>query len=208
MRYPGSLLYNVIYWIGFPLSRLLFGLRVEGAENMPAEGGLIVAVNHASNADPVLVGISLPRRLCFLAKMELFRNPLFGAVLRHLGAIPLHRGAADTGALKAAAQAIGEGKALLLFPEGTRSRTGELQPGRRGVGLLALRCGVPVLPVYLGGTYKLSRRLVSRGLVVRIGRPFDAEAFRDPNIPVKERYRLIGEATMARIRELKDAGHH
>jgi 1-acyl-sn-glycerol-3-phosphate acyltransferase len=187
--------------------RAFFGFRVTGREGFPDTGGVIVAVNHASNYDPVLVGIACPRQLTFLGKVELFKNPLLGNLLRNLGAIPLHRGAADSGALRAAAEALTSGKPLLLFPEGTRSKTGELQRGRRGVGMFAVRGNAPVLPVYLHGTFHMFRNLFRRRVTIHFGVPIDALQYRIKRLSVKELYRCIGDDTMSRIKELKN-GHY
>ena len=167
-----------------------------------------MAVNHTSNYDPVLVGIACPRQLAFLGKIELFKNPLLGSLLRHLGAIPLRRGAADSGALRAAVNVLNAGKPLLMFPEGTRSKTGELQRGRRGIGMLAVRSTVNIIPVYLSGSFHLFRNFLRRRVTVRFGECIDVKRYRGLPMTVKDIYTRIGQDTMACIKELKDAHHH
>jgi 1-acyl-sn-glycerol-3-phosphate acyltransferase len=206
-RFPENAVYQAIYTIGVPLLRAFFGMRVSGEARLPGTGGVIVAANHCANYDPVFMGIACPRQLAFLAKAELFRNPLLARLLRHLGSIPLHRGSTDTGALRAAVEALESGKPLLLFPEGTRSRTGRLQPGRRGVGMLAARTGSPILPVHLSGTFHLLRNFPRRRVEIRFGEPFAVPASPPRGMSVKEWYRHIGDDTMTRIKELQD-GHH
>jgi len=206
-RFPENKIYNLVYAVGYPLLRCFFGFRVTGVTAFPKTGGVIVAVNHAANTDPVLIGLACPRQLAFLAKAELFQNPIFGKLLRHLGAIPLHRGAADSGALHAAVGVLNDGKPLLLFPEGHRTQTGRLQKGRRGVGMLAVRSGTPILPVYLSGSFHMFRNIFKRRVSVHFGCPIDADRTLSPRISVKELYGRIGDDTMERIKELKHAHH-
>jgi 1-acyl-sn-glycerol-3-phosphate acyltransferase len=206
-RFPENSIYNLVYTIGYPILRMFFGFRVTGAEKFPESGAVIVAVNHASNYDPVLVGLACPRQLAFLAKAELFRNPVLRMLFHRLGAIPLNRGAADSGALHAAVNVLNSGRPLLLFPEGHRSKTGELQEGRRGVGMLSIRSGAPILPVYLSGSFHMFRNIFRRRVSIHFGIPIDAGRHRSSRISVKELYRLIGEDTMERIKELKHAHH-
>jgi 1-acyl-sn-glycerol-3-phosphate acyltransferase len=206
-RFPGNAIYNLVYTIAFPFLRMFFGFRVTGAGSFPESGAVIVAVNHASNYDPVLVGLACPRQLAFLAKAELFGNPVLRALFHRLGAIPLRRGAADSGALHAAVDVLNSGKPLLLFPEGHRSKTGELQKGRRGVGMLSIRSGATILPVYLAGSFHMFRNIFKRRVSVHFGSPIDAGRHRSPRISVKELYRIIGEDTMERIKDLRHAHH-
>jgi len=206
-KFPENSIYNLIYTVGYPLLRTFLGFRVTGVESFPKAGGVIVAVNHAANYDPVLVGLACPRQLAFLAKIELFRNPVLRALFHRIGAIPLHRGAADSGALRAAVDVLKAGRPLLLFPEGTRSKTGELQKGRRGVGMLAVRSGVPILPAYLSGSFHMLRNIFNRRVFIHFGSPIDTGRYLSPRISVKELYRRIGDDTMARIKELKNANH-
>jgi 1-acyl-sn-glycerol-3-phosphate acyltransferase len=206
-RFPGNPVYQLVYAVGYPFLRSFLGFRVTGEERFPKTGGVIVAVNHCANYDPVLIGLACPRQLAFLGKIELFRNPLLGGLLRYLGAIPLHRGAADTGAMRAAVEVLSSGKPLLLFPEGTRSRTGRLQRGRRGAGMLAARTGCPILPVHLSGSFHMFRNLLLRRVEVRIGEPFTVPPAPPAGLSVKEWYRRLGDDTMTRIKELQD-GHH
>jgi len=133
------------------LLHLFFGLRISGAEHIPRNGALIVAANHMSNFDPPVLGAVFPRRLNFVAKEELFRNALFGAFLRQLGAFPLRRGGADAGSIKEAVRRLRDDRAVLIFPQGTRT----VSPGNRvraGVGFLAAKTGAAVIPARIIGT--------------------------------------------------------
>jgi 1-acyl-sn-glycerol-3-phosphate acyltransferase len=147
-------------------ARLLFRLRAEGAEHVPAEGAVLIASNHASLLDPPLVGVSTTRELTFLAKAELFDIPLFGGVIWRLNARPVRREGSDPAALRTALRVLGEGRALLIFPEGTRSRDGQLGPGKPGAGMLAVLSGAPVVPTYISGSgraWPRGQRLPHRG---------------------------------------------
>jgi len=117
---------------------------------------VIVASNHASNLDPFVVGSSFPRKLRYLAKEELFRNPLEGAAIRALGAVPVaredHQRAGAV--LKMCLEQLSAGRSLLLFPEGTRSSDGRLKPLEQGAAFLSLKSGAPVVPAYLSGSFE------------------------------------------------------
>lgn len=165
-------------WLG----RLLWGVRVEGRENVPRKGPLLVAVTHESMLDPVIVGSELPRPLRYLARNTLFgprgEIRLHGRVLLFAGAVPIEReggGARDT--IRVARDLLEQGDAVLIFPEGTRSPDGRVQRFRRGAGLIARAAGCPVLPVSIDGSRLLwqkgSRlpRLWGGPVRVRIGAP-------------------------------------
>lgn len=141
---------------------------------MPAEGPVIVAANHLSNLDPVVVGCLFRRNITFLAKAELFRIPVLKTVIKVLGAVPLHRGRSDIAAMRTAMEVLREGRVLCLFPEGTRSRTGELLPLKQGVAMLAWKSGAPVLPVALWGTNRWGLTRVK----AKVGKPLYFEEYR------------------------------
>jgi 1-acyl-sn-glycerol-3-phosphate acyltransferase len=132
--------------------RPVLSLRLVGAENVPSEGPLLVASNHLSNADPIILEAAFPRPLFFLGKAELFRNPFFRWVLRRFGGIPLERGTADRAAIRRARAVLQQGIALGIYPEGERSKTTALVEGLPGAGLIALQSAAPVLPVAIYGT--------------------------------------------------------
>ncbi len=121
------MLYGFLQYFFRLIFYTLFRTRVYGRENIPAEGAVILAANHASNIDPPLMASLIERPVSYMAKIELFENPIFGAAIRRCHAFPVKRGESDRGAIKAAVTVLKEGRVLGLFPEGTRSKTGELQ---------------------------------------------------------------------------------
>lgn len=117
-------------------------------------GGLLIASNHESFFDPVLVGMGLPEPIFYLARRSLFSIPAFGPLLRAVGARPVSRGAVDSRSLRVMLKLLRDGERLLMFPEGTRTRDGSLGSFQKGVASIAVRCGVPVLPVAVAGAYE------------------------------------------------------
>ena len=125
---------------------IAFRVEVRGMENLPKTGGFILASNHVTELDPVFIGIKLKRQLKFMAKAELFKNKLFGAVIKGLGAFPVDRGKGDTQAIDKAISTVKNGDILAIFPEGTRSKTGELQRFKSGAIVVAANTGADVVP--------------------------------------------------------------
>ncbi|MDQ7030062.1 MAG: lysophospholipid acyltransferase family protein [Ardenticatenia bacterium] len=167
--------YYLANWV---LRHVLFPLflrvTVHGLEHVPAEGPLIVVINHLSLLDPPLVGAYFPRDVEMMAKAELFHRPVVGWIVRHYGAFPVARGEADLSALKHAMRALKQGRVILMAPEGTRSKTHQLQQGKEGVALVAARTGAAVLPVALFGHEEWWRhllRLRRPQVTMRIGMP-------------------------------------
>jgi len=132
----------------------LTAVRYFDVPDISRAGGLIIASNHQSYLDPPLVSVSIDWPLNFLAQDGLFRVPGFGTVIRLLGAHPLKRGQADRQAIKAAMEVLRAGEALIVFPEGTRTQDGRISPFKPGVGAIALRCGVPILPACVEGAFE------------------------------------------------------
>ncbi|GAW93226.1 lysophospholipid acyltransferase family protein [Calderihabitans maritimus] len=162
--------YTVAKQIVLLFFRICCRWQVVGKENLPPQGPVVVVANHVSYWDPPVLGVALPRQIHFMAKEELFRIPLLGPLIRILGAFPVKRGKSDRAALKAGLQLLQEGKVLGLFPEGTRSKTGQLLPFQPGAALLALKAGVPIVPVALQGSRQILRRFRPTVRVV-IGKP-------------------------------------
>lgn len=158
--------------------RLAFKIRVEGRENVPRQGPVILVANHLSMLDPIVLGCAITRPIRFMAKHELFSNRLFAYVLTRLGAFPVRRGHADKEAFHTAFEVLSRGQVLGMFPEGTRSVNGELQPPYSGAAILAEKTGAPVVPVGIVGTGRIMRKgatIPRHGrITVRVGRPIYA----------------------------------
>ena len=146
----------------------IFPTTVVGAENVPQKGAVILAANHLSNWDPVLVGVFLPRHLIYLAKEELFKVPLLKTILHNVHAVPVRRGASDRAAIKTALDMLTKEKCICMFPEGTRSKDGKLHKGAPGVALIAAKSNSAVVPVAIEGTYKIK---LFRKLKITFGKP-------------------------------------
>lgn len=138
---------------------IAFNLSLEGAENIPKDGAVILAPNHRSNFDPVLAGVICPRKIRFMAKIELFENKLFGALITKLGAFPVQRGKGDIGAVKAAFSVLREGNVLLMFPQGKRIKDGTPGKLKTGVAVIAHKMQVPIVPICMCGEYKFRSKV-------------------------------------------------
>lgn len=150
---------NLPYQIFRFMTRCLLGIfflpvRIRGERHLAAvRGPVIVVANHQSNLDPPLLILLRSREVHFMAKRELFSVPVFGWICRKVRAVPVHRGAGDHQAVKHVLDYLSAGEAVVLFPEGTRSRTGRLQPGRPGVALMAMRSRATVVPMAIDGSF-------------------------------------------------------
>ena len=133
---------------------LLFDLKVYGRRNVPPTGGVLLVTNHESYLDPALIGAQLWRPISYLAKSELFENRFFGWLISNLYAFPVRQGAGDVGAMRETIRRLQEGHLLNIFPEGSRTETGEMLPIESGVALVIRRAGVPVVPVVIDGSYE------------------------------------------------------
>ncbi len=149
----------------YAVLRSVWGVKVTGLDSVKRSGPLIVAFNHTSLVDGPLLGVTIAsaRRPCFLAKKELFQNPLLGWFLRAIGMIPLQRGAADHSAMRAALEVLAGGGSIGVAPEGTRVKPGETRPPKPGVGFLAAKTGARVQPARLVGTAEFPRSVPARG---------------------------------------------
>lgn len=163
--------YRFAKWIVRTYVRIAFRLTAAGLEHLPADGAVIVASNHVTGWDPPLLGVVLPRPIHYMAKEELFRNKLLGAVIRALGAFPVKRGATDISSVKQALKLLREGKVFGIFVEGTRSRSGELQEAKGGAAMFAVKTQSPVVPCYIAAGPKGWRRRVD----IRLGPPLEPE---------------------------------
>lgn len=148
---------NLVKYVARVYFKLFYNFKVEGLENIPQKGALLIAGNHLSNADPPAIGAfaGLVRDSRFVAKKELFAIPVLGWFFRHCNYIPVDRKRTigDMGALKEVVDALTNGESVVMFPEGTRSKTGKPQKPKSGIGFLVYKTDAPVLPVKIEGTF-------------------------------------------------------
>jgi len=188
--------FRALFW---GLTHLLCRYRVEGRGHIPRQGPVLVVANHLVWYDPALMAVLFPRRLWFMAKVETFRWPVIGWGARLTGQIPVRRGASDRAALEMALDYLRQGRAVLIFPEGTVARQGHLLAAHTGAAMLALRAGVPVLPVAHTGTRRIfvDRSVWWPRVEVRIGEPYM------PQVPAgvahKVALKIVTEDLMRRV---------
>jgi cytidylate kinase len=195
------LLYRILYCILAPWVRVLFRVRISGAENIPATGGVVIACNHRSNLDPFFLGCSFPRTIHFMAKAELWNFKPLGWLVEKLGVFPVHRGEVDRGAVQRALEVLNAGAVLGLFPEGRRYREGDLGDIRSGVSMFSLREGVVTIPVVIRGTDRVVRHRIPRfpRVQVAFGRPLEIPG---REVPRRERATETTERLVAAFHSL------
>ncbi|MSU73389.1 MAG: 1-acyl-sn-glycerol-3-phosphate acyltransferase [Opitutus sp.] len=187
---------------------MFFRGEVAGLEHLPKSGAFLIAGNHASHLDPPMIGSQVPRQMCFFARKTLWRGPASSWWLDAVGTIPVDRdGGQDVGALKRVLRALADGKVMILFPEGTRSPDGHLQPPKPGVGFIVCKTQVPVVPARIFGSFEAfgkGAKLPKLGtpLAVVFGRPISPAQYDDPRAG-KERYQIASERIMAEIARLE-----
>lgn len=205
------IVYSVIKVVLFSLYKLLFGFKAYGTSNVPFEDkrGIILAPNHTSYLDPPLLGISLKKPVTYLAKDYLFKAFFVGWILRSVDALPIKSGSGeDFRSIRQLIKVLKDGKCVVVFPEGTRSVTGELKEPEPGVGFLALASKAWVVPVYIEGTYKAypkgAKSLKAHPVRVYYGKPFipaeDAGIAGEANP-----HMAVAQKIMQEIRLLKEA---
>jgi 1-acyl-sn-glycerol-3-phosphate acyltransferase len=199
------------------ISRAVTRVRVEGdLSAIPREGPVILAANHISNADPVIVGAwltpALGRRIHWLGKKEMFDWPIVGWMARNGGVVPVDRAGADVEAFRMAARVLEAGHVLMVFPEGTRSPTGELQTPKDGLAMLALRTDATIVPIGVSNTDRVwpkGRKIPRIGghATMRVGEPFKISDLLPPEINRKAAKSLATTLIMRRIAALLDPRH-
>ncbi|MBK7091989.1 MAG: 1-acyl-sn-glycerol-3-phosphate acyltransferase [bacterium] len=196
-----SLVYRLAQ-ISIRLAGWLLGWKVIGRENVPA-GPALIASNHLSNYDPPMLGSVLSMRVFYFAKVELFRNRAIGWFLRGVHAFPVNRGKADRHAWKQSQDILKRGDQLIFFPEGTRSKDGEVQSGQPGMARLAFATGAPVVPAAICGSNRIKDVLFRRAkLRVGFAQPIYLSDYDSPEDD-KARYDKLTDDVMAAIRRLK-----
>ncbi|MCM3114646.1 1-acyl-sn-glycerol-3-phosphate acyltransferase [Neobacillus sp. MER 74] len=172
----------------------LYRVEAIGLEHFPKEGGVLLCANHIHNFDPIIVGIMAPRPVHYMAKEEIFSVPVLGNIVRKCNAFPVKRGFNDREALRTGLKILKDGQVFGLFPEGTRSKTGELGKGLSGAGFFALRSTAAVVPCAIIGPYRSFRKLK-----VIYGEPIDLEEMRKEKASAEQ----VTELIMSKIDKLR-----
>lgn len=198
-----SLLYGITRTVVTSFFETAYQQEVYGRENLPQEGAFILAANHGSMFDPPLIGNPVPRPIYFFARRTLLENKVAAWLYPRLNAIPVDREGADVRALKNVLQVLKQGSGILVFPEGTRTPDGSLLPGKAGIGLIACRAGVPVIPTRVYGSYEAwgrHRKLptLQPTMTIIYGKPLLPEDY-DPGKQVEDRYAQAAQKIMDAI---------
>ncbi|MES2694848.1 MAG: lysophospholipid acyltransferase family protein [Verrucomicrobiota bacterium] len=199
--------YGLCHYVLRVMFDMFFRGEVVGLENLPKHGGFLVAANHASHLDPPMIGCQMSRQIAYFARKTLWRGGISSWWLDSVGTIPVDRdGGQDVSAIKRVLKAIKEERGLILFPEGTRSPDGNLQAAKPGIGFIACKTQVPVVPVRIFGSFEAfgKGRKLKPGTPVTIvfGKPIPPSVYDDPKAG-KERFQLASERIMAHIARLQ-----
>lgn len=177
--------YRIQWLLLQPIARSYFHLKTFGVDKIPPVGPVLLAVNHVSHLDPLLIAIGLKRQVHFLAKEELFSIPVLNWWLRWNGVNPVARRNADLKSLRRCLKWLDEGRALVVFPEGTRSEDGKLQPLEDGAAWLSVKSCVPLLPLFIHGTFEAMPRKRwfprPKPVTLRVGPEIRPEDFYEPD---------------------------
>lgn len=193
------MLYSFCRFLFRSFFAIAYRWKVEGVENIPSHGAVVICSNHIHNMDPPLIGSAASRKVYFMAKEELFRIPILSFFIRRFGAFPVKRGASDRNALKNALAILQQKKVLGIFPEGTRSKTGELGEAHPGAALIALRGDALVVPVAIIGPYRLFHRVT-----ITFGPPIDLKPYKEDKITSKT-VRDVTARIMKEIEQLMES---
>ena len=205
--HPPGWIYELVRVILTPIAVLIYRTRAIGTTNVPADGPAIVAPNHFSNMDHFFAAVFLRRKMQFMAKSQLFGNPILNYIFRIGGVFPVRRGHHDQEAFTTAHAVIDRGNCVLMYCEGGRSRTGKLGEARPGVGRLALETGVPVVPTAIHGSLGVRkwRKLRFPKVTVQYGEPITFDVVAEPT---REQQLEAAERVFAVVREMYDALDH
>ncbi len=194
----------MLYWSAYCIikliSKIFFNIRFVGKENIPKQGAFIVASNHISNIDPFLIGLCARRRFSFVAKDSLFKSKFLSVIFRSLGAFPIRREMADFRAIRETMRRLKDGHPVILFPEGTRVQSKKIKRVQPGVGLIAIKSSVPVIPIYIEGSDKVlppgAKWFRHHPIIVKLGAPM--------HFPQRESYpEVVANQIMDKILDLQ-----
>jgi 1-acyl-sn-glycerol-3-phosphate acyltransferase len=201
------MLYNVFRAAFWVFTHLVCRYHVRGREHIPFTGPVLIVANHLSWYDPILLWAVLPRRVWFFTKFEIFRWPVVGLLCRLTGQIPVNRGESDRAALERGLTYLQEGKALMVFPEGTVERQEQMIAAHTGAAMLAIRTGATILPIAHCGTRRVLRslRVWFPRVEIEIGKPYTPVL--PESVPRKVALKLVTEDMMKRIAEMLPRDH-
>jgi len=201
------ILYRILQIVFFVIFKFFFNLEVKGKRHIPGKGGAILASNHASYADILLIGCGIRRRLRYVAKAEMFRSVWSRILWTHLGGIPINRRGVSGESFRQIFNHLLKGHLVVIFPEGTRSKDEHLKDGKMGIGMIAAMSGAKIIPTYISGSGRVlpaqSTKVSRHPVRVTYGTPVE---FRDlmHQFEGKELYQAISRRIMEKIRELKE----
>lgn len=192
----------MIYWIAHGivtvLSKILCPVKVIGFENVPSQGNVILASNHVSNLDPMIIGLACSKRLSYVAKESLFKNSVFSFFLHQVGAFPIRRESSDIGAIKEALKRLKQGGRIVIFPSGTRMTKAAENKVQPGIALLAVKSRATVLPTFIQGSDKVlpagSKCIKPGPITVVFGKPVEYTGM--------ESYQAMADRIMQEINSL------
>ena len=190
MNILGNIIYGFMYITAWLYFKIVHNWKIKGKENRPEEGSVIIMSNHITAFDPPIVGAIMNRKVHFMAKKELFDNPISDKILRAIGTFPVKRGRPDRSAFRESFRLLDNDKVICIFPEGTRSKNGELGNAKAGSIMIALRSESPILPV---GIKKDGRQFR-----ISIGEPFTLDEFYGEKLSRDER-KIVGKKIMNKI---------
>lgn len=179
----------LLYWPAYitilAINQIFFPLTIKGRNNIPRKGAFILACNHLSNLDPPLVSYAANRPIYHMAKESLYNNKIFAWVMRELGSFPINREGPDIGAMRECLRKLKAGTPIALFPTGTRVSENETKAPKSGVGFIAVKSGVPVIPLKISGTDKVmgkgEKKLHRHRVTMIIGKPIHFDSSKDYN---------------------------
>ena len=204
------MIYTITKSSAYLLFKIFFSLQVKGLKNLPENGAFIIASNHASNLDPIVIAAACKRKINFMAKEELFKNKFFTWYLRKLSIFPLRRQVSDSRALREALRRLKAGGGIGVFPEGTRTNDGTLKEGKIGVSVLSFIAKAPVIPCYVGGSYDIlpsGRSFPQKGkLTISFAGPMPSPVVNESR--KKLDYYEFAQRVMSRIKALKEESLH
>lgn len=198
-----------LYWVGYTLcgtiARIAFQYHAFGQENLIEEGPAIMAANHQSYLDPPLVGITCRNELYYLARKTLFEKKIFGPIISRVNALPVDLSRGDISALRTVINLLKEGHRTVIFPEGTRSLTGQIQQARPGIGMIIARTLAPVVPMRIFGSFEAwpkGGKIRPHPITVVVGKPL---RFKKADLAANNRevYQKISEQVLAAIASIE-----